>query len=193
MEQLLPKNKRRKISSPTKQKILLLLAAGVALGFRPTIGGQLRVLKEISREWKTIDRQHLYRIVSEFKYDRLVEMAEQHDGTIRIVLSEEGKYKIREFNVDHLQLKKLKIWDKVWRVVFFDVPEKRRRIRDALREKLVQMGFFELQKSVFIHPFPCLDEIEFIVEFLDARPYVRYGELRNLTNEAEVKLHFDLS
>ncbi len=91
-----------------------------------------------------------------------------------------------------MQIKKSAIWDRKWRVVFFDIPEKKRKARDALRNKLRELGFRELQKSVFVHPYSCQSEIDFIVEFFEIRPYVRYGELTNLTNEAELKLRFDL-
>ena len=40
-------------------------------------------------------------------------------------------------------------WDKKWRLVIFDVPEKRRAARDLLRSKLKQWEFIKFQKSVW--------------------------------------------
>jgi DNA-binding transcriptional regulator PaaX len=91
-----------------------------------------------------------------------------------------------------MKIKEQGQWDGRWRIVFFDIPEKRRKARDALRDKLRDLGFYELQKSVFVHPFPCRDEIDFVVEFLKIRPFVRYAEMIEPTNEAELKIYFDL-
>ncbi|MBI5734109.1 MAG: CRISPR-associated endonuclease Cas2 [Candidatus Kerfeldbacteria bacterium] len=44
-------------------------------------------------------------------------------------------------------------WDKKWRMVIFDVPEKRRQDRNYLRRLLIQNGFKKLQASVWASPF----------------------------------------
>jgi len=56
---------------------------------------------------------------------------------------------IRDFPIFPFQKKK---WYKKWRLVIFDVPEKRRKARDALRVKLIELGFGKWQKSVYISP-----------------------------------------
>lgn len=45
------------------------------------------------------------------------------------------------------------VWDKKWRIIFFDVPEKKRRYRDELRSMLKVIGFKEFQKSIWIYPY----------------------------------------
>lgn len=40
-------------------------------------------------------------------------------------------------------------WDGKWRVVIFDIPEKHRKMRNALRSKLKSWGFVLWQKSVW--------------------------------------------
>ena len=132
-------------------------------------------------------------MIKEFNHDRLVKYREHSDGSISIIITEEGREKALKFNVDSLIIFKPAHWDKRWHLVFFDVPEKKRRGRDALRLKLRELGFYEWQKSVFVHPYPCRDQIDFIVEFFELRPFVRYGDLINPTNEAELRLHFNLS
>ena len=67
---MLRKKKEKKFYSPIKQKILLLLQAGVALGFNHSPRRQFWILKQIKKEWKDIDRQYLYRIIREYKYER---------------------------------------------------------------------------------------------------------------------------
>lgn len=55
-------------------------------------------------------------------------------------------------------------WDKKWRVVIFDIPEKERKTRDFLRRKLVDLGFGELQKSVYISPLDVLRDLKEMLE-----------------------------
>ena len=184
--------RKRLIISPVKRKFLLLLAAGFALSFSRSIGRQLKILEDVPREWREIDRQYLYRLVREFKDERLVDYREETDGSISVVLTDKGKLKTLRFNMDLMRIDKPSRWDGFWRIVFFDVPEKRRKARDALRDKLKELNFHELQKSVFIHPYPCQDQINFIVEFFEIRNSVRLAEAKNITNESELKLHFGL-
>lgn len=44
-------------------------------------------------------------------------------------------------------------WDGFWRVVVFDIPEKKRVSRDLLRRQLVKLGFGKLQASTYISPY----------------------------------------
>ena len=187
------KNKKtRRIYSPAKRKFLLLLGAGVALGLAGSPRSQKYIFKKVRKEWNFIDKDYLYRLIREFRHERLVDFVENGDGSTRIVLSEKGEKRVLEFRIDGLRIKEPLRWDKKGRMEFFDIPEKKRRDRNILREKLKEIGFSEIQKSVFIHPFPCLDEIDFIMEYYKLRNFVRYGEVMNISNEAELKIRFNL-
>jgi len=85
-----------------------------------------------------------------------------------------------------------KDWDGRWRIVVFDIPEKMRRSRDVLRDKLERLGFYELQKSVFVFPYQCEDEINFIIEYFNLRQYVRTGILEKIDNDLHLKKIFKL-
>ena len=92
-----------------------------------------------------------------------------------------------------MEIKKPKVWDKKWRIVLFDIPEKKRQARDVLREALKRMNFYEYQKSVFIHPYPCQDEIDYIVEYYEIRQYVRIVTATELDNEIHLRKIFNVS
>ena len=180
--------------SPIKQKVILLLWAGVALGLAAhSTRRQRRVLKDMPLEFQKIDRRVLQRIVREFYRDRLVDFKEDGDGGVRIILTEQGVKKALRYNIDTISIKESKKWDGKWRLVIFDIPEKMKKTREALRNKLRKLGFYQLQKSVFVFPFACHDEINFVVEFFELRPHVRTMTVLDVTNEAELKLHFELS
>lgn len=182
----------KRIYSPTKQKVLLLLAAGLALGLSRSPRRHGYILRTATRDWKKINRHYLYRILKEFREERLVSYQERDGGKIDIILTEEGGRRSLSFSLETMAIKRPGKWDGGWHVVLYDIPEKKKAAREALRKKLKALGFYEWQKSVFIYPYPCRDEIDFIVEVFDLRPCVRYAELAHPTNEAELKLHFKL-
>lgn len=184
--------KRVGIKSHQKQKILLLLLAGTALSFTRSYNQQRRIIRTVPKAWKQIDRYYLWQVIQEFHYDRLVNWQESVDGTIKITLTKEGVQTASFFDPDNIKIPKPNKWDKKWRVVIYDIPHKKRAASNALREKLREIGFKEWQKSVFVHPYHCKEQIDFITEFFEIRPFVRYAELINPTNEEELKLHFKL-
>ncbi|OGN11399.1 MAG: CRISPR-associated endonuclease Cas2 [Candidatus Yanofskybacteria bacterium RIFCSPHIGHO2_02_FULL_43_15c] len=46
-------------------------------------------------------------------------------------------------------------WDGRWRLVIFDIPQELHRNRNRFRRILKTLGFYMLQKSVFVFPYPC--------------------------------------
>ncbi len=85
---------------------------------------------------------------------------------IYINLTEKGKRKAGRLQIDALKVTKPKKWDKKWRVVIFDIAHLQRLKRDIFRGKLKEMGFCPLQKSVWVVPYKCADEINLLKDFL---------------------------
>ncbi len=84
---------------------------------------------------------------------------------IYIRLTEKGKKKANWLQIDALNIKKPKKWDKKWRLVVFDIAQLKKIYREAFRGKLKELGFYPLQKSIWLHPFKCDDEIEVLRDF----------------------------
>ncbi len=85
---------------------------------------------------------------------------------VYVELTEAGRKKAGWFQINALKLKKQKRWDKHWHVVIFDIPDTDRLVREALRGFLKRLDFYCLQKSVWISPHGCRDEIELLKDFL---------------------------
>ena len=83
-------------------------------------------------------------------------------------------------------------WDRKWRIVIFDIPEYLKSTRDIMRARLKQIGMIELQKSVFVHPYPCEKEIEFLTEFYEVKPHVRLIIAESIDSEFHLKTKFKL-
>lgn len=63
-------------------------------------------------------------------------------------------------------------WDKKWRLVIFDIPEEMHKERIKFRKKIKALGFEMIQKSVFIFPHPCFEEISDIAASLKVSDYI---------------------
>ncbi|MCX6724434.1 MAG: hypothetical protein NT155_04715 [Candidatus Staskawiczbacteria bacterium] len=175
----------------TKEKILLLLLAGIAFGYSITPGQQRRVLGAISREWNKISKQELTEGIKYLYKLDLIDKEVSKNGFVRLTLTKKGKLKSLGFRLNNLKNKKEK-WDGKWRMVSFDIPEKYKRGRDALRRKLKFIGFRELQKSVFITPVECKREIELLVNYFELDKFVRFAVLEYVDNEAYFKKLFKI-
>lgn len=173
-----------------QRKILLLLQAGVVLALSGSPRTAFRVLKYVRREWQKIDAEALRDSIRRLYQSRLIDARDHPDGSTTIVLTGEGKQRCLTYRLDDMNIKPPKAWDKKWRVILFDIPEKRRKVRDALRHHLQRLGCYELQKSVFVHPFECRDEIDFIIEFFQARPFVRFIVAEDIDNALHLKQRF---
>jgi DNA-binding transcriptional regulator PaaX len=84
---------------------------------------------------------------------------------VYMTLTEKGRKKAGRFQIDSLRINKPKKWDGKWRMVIFDIPQLQQLQRNAFREKLKEIGFHPLQKSVLVCPYRCKDEVELLREF----------------------------
>ncbi|MDO8492377.1 MAG: hypothetical protein Q7S34_01930 [bacterium] len=173
-----------------QKKILLLLLGGLALGLSRSPTRYFRVLKIIAKDWHTIDREALNQAICSLYKSKLVEIKSNKDKTLTLILSKEGQRVALTYNLDTMAIKRPLNWDKKWRIVMFDIPEPLKKVRDSIRYHLKNLNFRELQKSVFVHPFPCSDEIEYLVEFYNIRRYVRFITAVEIDNELAFKKQF---
>ncbi|MBI2023201.1 CRISPR-associated endonuclease Cas2 [Candidatus Giovannonibacteria bacterium] len=176
----------------TSQKILLLLLAGASLTLAYSPKKKLRVLKDLPKEWEKINRRILYNCIRNLYENRLLDIKNNKDGTVTIILTSNGKNKALTYDLENIRIKKMENWDKKWRIILFDIPEKHKKARDAIAKLLKNMGCYKFQKSVFVHPFECRDEVDFVIEFFSLRPYVRYIVADTIDNELHLKQYFDL-
>ncbi len=85
---------------------------------------------------------------------------------IYISLTKEGKKMAGKYQIDDLKIEKPKTWDGKWRLIMFDIPSNCKIKREAFRGKLKEFGFYSIQKSVWVCPYPCDKEVRLLREFL---------------------------
>jgi len=98
-------------------------------------------------------------------------------------LTEKARRLLRRVEFNRLAIKAQQSWDKIWRVVLYDIPEESKSARNALHEQLRRVGCVQLQKSVWVTPFPCRDVVEVISATYEVDRYVTYFEAQRLDNE----------
>lgn len=177
---------------PNQKKVLLLLAGGVGLAIAGTPKAYFGVIKGVSDEWAKINEQTLKNAIKSLYQSRLIEERENENGSTSLVLSEGGRKKILTYNIDNISINKPKKWDGKWRIVLFDIPNFKRKERDILRSILKRIGFAKYQESVFVIPYECKKEFDYIVELYQLRPYVRIIEAISFDDDLKFKNDFGL-
>jgi DNA-binding transcriptional regulator PaaX len=113
-------------------------------------------------------RQALYRIKREGYYRQI----QGRDGKIHFELTAQGEKLLHKYQFSELGPKAPSKWDGKWHLVSFDIPQRANYAREILRDKLKRMGFFRVQQSLWVHPYDCTKELDFIIDFLHIEGYV---------------------
>lgn len=89
-------------------------------------------------------------------------------------------------------LKKDQKWDGKLRAMIWDIPEKSSHERDRIRYFVKKLGFFRLQKSVFISPYPIpRSAVEYLKES-ELLKFIRFLRIDQTDDILEIKSHFNL-
>jgi len=123
--------------------------------------------------WRQIDRARFSKDLYRLKKEKLVKYYIK-DKEKYIELMPKGFKRLLKYQIEEIKIKKPKMWDKKWRIVIFDIPDNKKGSRNILRETLKRLGFIRLQESVFIYPFECKTEIDFIAENYRVKPFLKY-------------------
>jgi CRISPR-associated endonuclease Cas2 len=110
----------------------------------------------------------------------------------RVTLTNKGKQELAFYEMKKRLIKHPKKWDKKWRVVIFDVWERRRKVRDDMRKYLSQIGFVKLQQSVWVYPYECEDVVELFRVQYKLRSAVHYLVVEKIDDDDKFKKMFNL-
>lgn len=177
---------------PVQKKILLVLMGGIVLGMSSSPTQYYRALRALRKDWKKVNQQNFKRTVRRLATQKLLTEVTLADGSFRLELTKEGKRQARLQALfgKTIDFKKVKRWDRKWRLVIFDIPEKERSFRDVLRQHLKNLRFYKLQQSVFVTPFPFEAAVLELIELYGAKEYVRVVTASKIDNEKKLKNHF---
>lgn len=120
---------------------------------------------------RAIDRSNFFDRLQYLKKQKYIQILVEGKEKY-LELTPKGIKHVKILALDNLVIQRPRKWDSKWRVVIFDVPEKLHRHRDLFRDKIKEMGFIQVQKSVYIYPFECAKEIAILSETLRIEEYV---------------------
>ena len=178
-------------SSEAIDLILEVLAGGSLVAATLVAPNLVQVLgKSYLKKFGKNDRdREVRRLLRHMK--RLETITIEEDGGYKIRITDKGKARFRKVQFDNLTIPAQSKWDGKWRLVIFDVPEKYGASRRALTEKLQIMGFKMLQKSVWVHPFPCSAEVEVVKNvYSSISPYLVLVESDNIETHNDLVRRF---
>lgn len=188
---------------PNVKEVLTLLGLGVFLAASiviPTLPMAAKPIVDLYRRkqseekfklWNKFNQRRLKHLLKRLYEQKVIEVKDTEEGT-QIKLTEKGRVKFLKFRLEEMMLEKPEKWDGRWRIIIYDIKKEKRIISEIFRSFLRKLKFLKLQKSVYLTPYPCKDEIEFLRQYYGLDKEVLYLELRELENENVYKEYFNL-
>jgi|SRR3989344_6571636 len=164
---------------------VLVIGAGV-------MGNAIQAFKIFKGSSKYSKRQ-IKSAVDSMRRQKLIEYIIDKNGKTVARITKKGETKLRAFAVDLIKIKKPRKWDGKWKLVMFDIPIGFTKGRESLRFYLKELNFFQFQKSAWIYPYPCEDEIMFIANFFGVGKCVEILTVESILRDEKLKKHFHLS
>ncbi len=103
-----------------------------------------------------------------------------------------GKRWMLKYALEDLVVPTPKKWDGRWRMVIYDVARHKASLRNLFRNTLKRLGFYNLQESTWIYPYPCEKEIHFIRDYCGMGSDVIYIIVHKIENDASYRAFFNL-
>lgn len=185
------------ISATAAKFILAAIAAGPLIVAAAAFPNIMIAIKpgNFSHYSNKYTKKQLNKSYQNLKQRKLIKILKKKDNSYEVKLTNKGQKRIREFCFDALTIDKTQKWDGKWRILIFDIPTQPKilnQAREALRRKIKKLGFFQLQKSVWILPYECEDEILFVAEMFDIQKYIEIITAEKILHEDELKKKFKL-
>lgn len=189
-------------TDPKVRDILILLGAGTFLAASlilpgaPLIASKIIKLKKESdyaksqKEWEKFNLWRLKQILKRMHKSKYVEIKEQN-GIPIVKLAERGRSKLLKYDIEQMQLDESKL-DGYWRLIVYDVKTTKRQNSEAFRRTISKLKLLKLQKSVYLTPFKCEDEIEYLRQVFNIGSEVIILKVKNLENEGPYRKYFGI-
>jgi hypothetical protein len=191
------------IELTAEQKERLQTAAGVALAIVATAGviaiaaaapnviGAVGTIYGSAKGRKPSFREKQEKTAQAFYYLKrygFIDIRMEQQGLVAR-LTNKGREKIEKLNLATLRVGKPKKWDGNWWLIAADIPTKDYRwAADLFRNKIKTMGFYPLQRTLWLYPYNPVREIEFLVEHFGIGQFVTAMQVSRLDSDDEAKL-----
>jgi DNA-binding transcriptional regulator PaaX len=117
-------------------------------------------------------------------------LMKREDGRLRLTAA--GERELRSLEMRQHPAGRPRRWDKKWRVLIFDIPERQRTQRNKIRATLQSFGFLRLQGSVWVYPHDCEDLVALLKADLHIGKNLLYMVVDALENDTWLRKEFSL-
>ena len=180
---------------PKTKQILLLLAVTGAVAASILIPGLpialSPFLKKQYKKWGHFNKRRLKAELKRLQKTGVIEEIPDN-GEVVFKLSDKGKQKVFKYQLEEISLKKNK-WDKKWRLLIYDIPKNKKKEADAFRRLIKKLNFLKIQKSVYLTPYKCSNEIDFLKTLYHIEDHVTIISISDIDGEKSYKDYFGLT
>lgn len=171
--------------------ILALASAPVLMFVAAGMGNVVQVFGR-HKTGRRFNKEQIRNSINYLRYKKLIEYVADKNGKTIVKITKRGHTQLRAFVIDQIKIRRPIKWDRQWRLVMFDIPMRFTKGREALRYNLKDLGFYQFQKSAWIYPYPCEDEIIFAADFYGVGKYVEILTVDTILRDEKYIKHFKL-
>ncbi len=184
-------SRRRRRLGAFQVALIGAVAVGVVVMVGATAPNAARLLKYLPGYKKGARFNYQYKsALSKLAAQGLIVFIE--DGGRKFArLTEQGKRSLA-FEQARVQAGRKRRWDRRWRVVIFDIPERRKKSRARLRAFMQQCGFVRLQDSVWVYPYDCEDLMALAKTEFHIGADALYMIVEQIERDKHLREHFGL-
>lgn len=190
-EKVQSRAKRHKIQKAVLASIYLTAGLGLVL-MAPNAARLLKYVGKYIGPKPQLNRR-ISQAISRLRERGLIERVNTVKG-VALRLTSRGAQLAETMEEEEKQyeIKKPKRWDNKWRIVIFDIWERRRAVRDRLRTLLKRNGFVKIQNSVWVYPYDCEELLVFLRTNLRLGKGIIYIVAEEIENDCALRKHFNL-
>src|SRR3989344_6309021 len=187
---------------PKVKDVLLILAGGTFIAASLIFPGLPIIAKEAlklynshqkekrQKEWNKFNLWRLRQVIKRLEKQKFVEIVSINGETV-VRISNRGKQKVLKYNLEKMQLDQTG-WDGKWRIITYDIATGKKWQRELFRQTLNRMNFLKLQRSVYLTPFKCTSEIEYLRQICDVGDEVVLLTVLGIEKEQAYRQYFGL-
>ena len=190
MGKLEEESRKRKKKKDIQNAVLATIAITGLLAFAAITPNALRLLEYLPNEKYNL-KYRMKSVAGRLVAKGYVKWVERDDKKY-LRITDAGR-KALEFEQAKVALKnQKKKWDGRWRMIVFDIPERRGYIRARLRAYMNEIGFVRLQDSVWVYPYDCEDFVALLKVELKIGKDVLYAIADTIEHDKGLRQQFNL-
>jgi DNA-binding transcriptional regulator PaaX len=179
------------------QIILLILAQTGRVGFsdlmKHPLTKDLGAIRSENSFYTALARLKRRRLIARAT-DRAYEITPAGEyAALKAYVRKEFTQTEKKVDTEKISSKKSPTWDGRWRIVFFDVPESKRPVRDYIRGVLKRQGFKEFQRSMWLYPYKIPPFMSKLLADPQIRKYTRLMTTYDIDYDDDLRKIFKLS